>query len=87
MRDVDVPQRGVVAALDQRRPVHHLHVGLEAGRLQILGHHQRHPVVEVVLLAGEDLDRRAVVLGGLATSVRGRLRRRPCRRCSVPAVE
>src|SRR5207248_10338181 len=56
-------QLGVVAALDQGGPVDHLQVGLEAGFLELLGHHERHVVVELVLAARHDADRLAAVAG------------------------
>ena len=63
MGEEDVPQRRVVAALGQRRPVRHLQVDLEAGRLQVFRGHQRHLVVELILLAGQDPDRLAGIAG------------------------
>ncbi|CAM5201921.1 hypothetical protein BTHI11S_04724 [Bosea thiooxidans] len=63
MGDVDVPQRRVAAALDQRRPVDDVELHLEAGRLHLLRHDQRHAVMEVILLRVQDADRRAVILG------------------------
>ena len=56
MGDEDVPHGRILAALRQRGPVHHLHVHREAGGLQVLGGDQRHLVVELVLLAGQDAD-------------------------------
>jgi hypothetical protein len=53
------------------RPVDHLHVDLEPSGLQVFRHHQRHAIVEVVLLAGENLDWRSVVFA--ARDQRGRL--------------
>ena len=56
MRDVNVPQLGVGAALQQCGPLHHIQLGLETRLLELLGHDQCHVVVEVVLAAGEDAD-------------------------------
>ena len=64
MRDVDVPQLGVVAALNQRGPVNHVQFGLEAGTLELLGHDQRHVVVKVILAAGQDANGFTLVPSG-----------------------
>src|SRR6218665_3561164 len=49
--EVDVAELRIGAALHQRGPVDHVQVDLEAGALELLGHQQRHVVVEVVLAA------------------------------------
>src|SRR5262249_61727341 len=46
-----VPRFGLVAALHERRPVHHLKVDLEAGRLQLLLRHEPILVHPLLFLA------------------------------------
>ena len=59
-RNKDVVLVRVGASLDQRGPVHHLEVDLEADRLELLLQRQR-PVVVVEVLLGGHPNRRAVV--------------------------
>ena len=52
-----VPALLIAAAAEQRRPVEHLEVDLEARVLQVLLGHEAHLVQEVVLLGRHDADR------------------------------
>src|SRR5690606_21552063 len=61
--EVRLPGAGVGAAVDERRPLDGLQVDGEAGLFQVLSCHYAHAVEELVLVTGEDADRRTVVAG------------------------
>lgn len=65
MGDIDIPQRRVVSLLAQRRPVHDIHLDLEARGLQRHLGDLGHLEVEFILARGQDAQRLAVIAGRL----------------------